>query len=150
MTRPVDDATTSRRGLIVGLVLGVPVILFGIRSAILDAHDTHPAELSRWLIGAAAAHDLVLLPVVGVVAWTIRRVMPAPAWPAVRAGAIVAGTLALVSWPYARGYGASAGNPSLLPRDYVGGTLLAEAAILVVTALAATWAVVRARGRTRA
>lgn len=129
--------TTSRRGLVIGLVLGVPVMLFGVRSALLDARDTRPVELTRWLIGSAVAHDLVLLPLVGALAWTLRRVVPAPAWPAVRAGAIVAGTLALVAWPYARGYGASAGNPSLLPRDYVLGPLLVGAATVAVTALVA-------------
>jgi hypothetical protein len=110
---------------------------------------TRPSS-AGWLIGSAAVHDLVLLPVVGVVAWTLRRAIPAASWPAVRAGALVAGTLALVRWPYVRGYGASRGNPSLLPRDYTLGTLLAIAVILIVTAVAATAAVVRARRRSRA
>ena len=137
--------TTSRRGLVVGLVLGVPIMLFGVRSALLDAHDTHPAELGRWLVGSAVAHDLVLLPIVGALAWALHRVTPVPAWPVVRRGAIVVGTLALVSWPYAAGYGASPGNPSLLPRDYVLGPLLAGAAIVAVTAIAA--AALSRRGR---
>jgi hypothetical protein len=125
--------TTSQRGLAVGLVLGLPVMLFGVRGALLDARDTHPAELGRWLVGSAVAHDLVLLPIVGALAWALHRATPGRAWPAVRGGAIVVGTLALVSWPYAAGYGASAGNPSLLPRDYVLGPLLAGAAIVAVT-----------------
>jgi len=136
--------TTSRRGLAVGLVLGLPLMLFGIRSAVLEARDTHPLELTRWLVGAAVAHDLVLLPLVAALAWALRRMVPAPAWPAVRGGAIVTGTLALVAWPYARGYGASPGNPSLLPRDYVLGPLLVGAAIVVVTAVVAA---VSLRGR---
>src|SRR5262245_42904337 len=139
--------TTSRRGLVIGLVLGVPVILFGLRSALVDAHDTHPAELGRWLVGSAVAHDLVLLPVIGAIAWALHRVVPAAAWPAVRAGAIVAGTLALVSWPYAAGYGASRGNPSLLPRNYVLGPLLVGVAIVAVTAAAALRAVGARRRR---
>jgi len=147
MTRPLSDGSTSGRGLVVGLVLGVPVMLVGVRSAVVDARDTHPAELSRWLIGAAAGHDLVLLPVIGTLAWTLRRVVPAAAWPAVRAGAIVIGTLALVSWPYARGYGARPGNPSLLPRDYVLGPVVASAAIAAATAVVALVAFVRHRRR---
>jgi hypothetical protein len=147
MNGPSPDGSPSPRGLVVGLVLGVPVMLVGIRSAVVDAHDTHPAELSRWLIGAAAGHDLVLLPVIGTLAWTLRRVVPAAVWPAVRAGAIVIGTLALVSWPYARGYGASPGNPSLLPRDYVLGPVVASAAIAAVTAVVALVALVRHRRR---
>jgi uncharacterized membrane protein len=42
-----------------------------------------------------------------------------------------------VAWPYAAGYGASPGNPSLLPRDYVLGPALAAAAIAALTAVAA-------------
>jgi len=127
-----------------GLVLGVPIMLFGVRGALLDARDTHPAELGRWLVGSAVAHDLVLLPVIGALAWALHRVTPASAWPAVRGGGIAIGTLALVSWPYAAGYGASPGNPSLLPRDYVLGPLLAGAAIVAVTAVVA---VLSRRGR---
>lgn len=128
--------TTSPRGLVVGLALGIPVMLFGVRGILLDARDTHPAELARWLVGAAAVHDLVLLPVVGGLGWALRRFTPPPAWPVVRAGAVAVGTLALVAWPYAAGYGASAGNPSLLPRDYVIGPVLAAASIAALTAVA--------------
>jgi hypothetical protein len=134
---------TSRRGLLVGLALGVPVMVFGVRGILLDARDTHPAELARWLVGAAVVHDLVLLPVVGGLGWALRRLTPAPAWPVVRAGAVAVGTLALVAWPYAAGYGASPGNPSLLPRDYVLGPVLAGAAIAALTAVAAVAAVRR-------
>jgi uncharacterized membrane protein len=132
-----DGETTSGRGLVVGMALGVPVMLFGVRGILLDARDTHPAELARWLVGAAVVHDLVLLPVVGGLGWALRRLTPAPAWPVVRAGTVAVGTLALVGWPYAAGYGASSGNPSLLPRDYVLGPVLAAAAIAALTAVAA-------------
>jgi hypothetical protein len=121
---------------VVGLALGVPVMLFGVRGILVDARDTHPAELARWLVGAAVVHDLVLLPVVGGMGWALRRLTPGPAWPVVRAGAVAVGTLALVTWPYAAGYGASAGNPSLLPRDYVLGPVLAAAAIAALTVVA--------------
>jgi uncharacterized membrane protein len=130
-------ATTSRQGLVVGLTLGIPVMLFGVHGILLDARDTHPAELARWLVGAAVVHDLVLLPVVGGLGWALRRLTPGPAWPVVRAGAVAIGALALVAWPYAAGYGASPGNPSLLPRDYVLGPAVAAAAIAALTAVAA-------------
>lgn len=148
MSRPSASGTTSPRGLAVGLVLGVPFMLAGAQAALVDARDTHPAELARWIVGAAVVHDLVLLPVAGALGWVLRRRLPPPAWPAVRAGAVIVGTLALVAWPFARGYGASAGNPSLLPRDYVLGPLLAGAAVTAVTVAAAVRATVRAERRT--
>jgi hypothetical protein len=120
-------------------------MIFGVRSALVDACDTHPAELGRWLVGSAVVHDLVLLPAVAALAWVLRRLVPAAAWPAVRAGALVAGAFLLAGWPYVAGYGASPGNPSLLPRDYRLGALVTVSAIVAVTAVAATMAVVRRR-----
>ena len=145
MSEPSTTDTTSPRGLVAGLVLGVPLMLVGARAALVAARDTHPAELARWVVGAAVVHDLVLLPVVAVLGWALRHLTPQPARPAVRAGTMVVGSLALVAWPYALGYGASSGNPSLLPRNYVLGTLVAGAAVAAVTVAAAVRAVVRAR-----
>jgi hypothetical protein len=84
-------------------------------------------------VGLALAHDLVLAPVVLLVGAGVRRVVPAGARPLVAGGLLVSGVLGLVAWPLVRGYGRSAGNPSVLPRDYGRGLLVA---------LAATWAVV--------
>ena len=107
--------TTSRRGLLAGLAMGVPVMAYGARGAFVDASDTHPAEVARWFVGLALLNDLVVVPFLLVGAWALRRATPAWAWPALRAGLIVAGTLALVGWPFVRGYGEDPTNPSRLP-----------------------------------
>ena len=126
--------TSSRRGLIVGLVLGTPVIAYGVRGALVDAADTHPVELARWIVGAAVVNDLVLLPLAGAAAWALRRVIPPAAWPPVRAGALTIAVLTLVAWPFVRGYGRDPANPSLLPRDYGAGLAVAVAVVAAVTA----------------
>jgi hypothetical protein len=128
--------TTSRRGVLIGLALGVPVIGYGLRGAIVDADDTHPPELARWVIGAALVNDLIVLPVVGVIALLARRFTPRRAWPPVRAGLAATGILVLVGWPFFRGYGDDPTNPSLLPRNYGAGL---AAAIGVVWAAVALW-----------
>ncbi|MGH9290107.1 MAG: hypothetical protein ACRD0V_17735, partial [Acidimicrobiales bacterium] len=110
--------TTSRRGLLIGLALGSPVTVYGLRGAIVDAADTHPLELMRWVIGAALVHDLMVVPAVVATALLVRRFVPRRAWPPVRAGLAATGILALVGWPFVRGYGADPTNQSLLPRDY--------------------------------
>jgi hypothetical protein len=127
--------TTSTRGLLAGLAVGVPVMAYGIRGVLVDAADTHPAELARWIVGSAVAHDAVLLPLVALSAWALRRITPAGWWPAVRAGAITTGVLALVAWPVVGGYGRDPRNPSLFPRDY--GLGLAVTVALVWLAVAA-------------
>jgi hypothetical protein len=130
--------TSSRRGLIVGLVLGTPVIAYGARGAIVDAADTHPVELAGWIVGAAVVNDLVLVPLAGAAAWALRRVIPPAAWPPVRAGALTIAVLTLVAWPFVRGYGRDPANPSLLPRDYATGLAAAVAVVAAVTAAIAT------------
>jgi hypothetical protein len=137
MPAAAAGGTSSRRGLIVGLVLGTPGIAYGARGALVDAADTHPAELARWIVGAAVVNDLVLLPLAGAAAWALRRMIPAPAWPTVRAGALTIAVLTLVAWPFVRGYGRDPANPSLLPRDYATGLAVAVAVVAAVTAAVA-------------
>ncbi|MGH9212126.1 MAG: hypothetical protein ACRD2C_15785 [Acidimicrobiales bacterium] len=135
----MDDLpdTTSRRGLVAGLVVGLPVIAYGIRGVLVDADDTHPAELVRWVVGAAVVHDAVLAPLALAVGWGLRRVVPRWAWPALRSGLLVTVALSLVAWPLVRGYGRDPAIPSLLPRDYGAGL---AAALALVWLAAAVWA----------
>jgi hypothetical protein len=139
VTRPSVPETTSRRGLLAGLVLGLPIMAFGLRGAFAEAARVHPAELASWIAGAAVVNDLVLLPAVLLAGRAVRRVVPASLWPAVRTGLVASGVLALVSWPFVRGYGRSVDNPSLLPRDYATGV---GAALVAVWLAAAAWALV--------
>ncbi len=133
--RPRPPETSSRRGLLSGLALGVPVIAYGVWGALGEADRVHPPELARWVVGAAVLNDVVLLPVVLAAGWAARRFVPARAWPAVRAGLMVSGALVLVAWPFVRGYGRSRGNPSLFPRNYATG--LGSALVVVWLAVAA-------------
>jgi hypothetical protein len=114
------------RGFWIGLALGLPLMAVGLVGAFDNAARTHPAELGR-----------------GVVA---RRVTPAAAWPAVRWALATSGVVALVAWPFVRGYGRRPANPSLLPRDYALGTWVALAAVWVVAAI---WASVAWRRSSR-
>lgn len=145
MAEPTE--TTSTRGLLVGLLLGLPILAFGIRGVLIDADRTHPAELARWIIGAAVLHDVVLVPVVLAVGVALRRVVPARAWPSVRWVLTTAAVLAAIAWPSLRGYGRASSNPSLLPRDYALG--LVESIVAVALAALAYAAVRHRSGRTR-
>ena len=93
------SGATSTRSLLAGLAVGVPIMAYGVRGALVDAADTHPAELARWIAGAAVVHDAVLIPLVAVAAWGLRRVVPPRWWGPVRAALVTAAVLALVAVP---------------------------------------------------
>jgi hypothetical protein len=141
--------TTSRRGLLIGLALGLPVIGYGIRGAVVDAADTHPPELARWVVGAALVHDLVVVPLAAAVALLARRFTPPRAWPPVRAGLAATGMLALVAWPFVRGYGRDPTNPSLLPRNYGAGLAAGIGVVWLAVAAWVAWRAIRSRVTSR-
>ena len=122
--------TTSRRGLLVGLAVGLPVIAYGVRGMLVDADRTHPAELARWIVGAAVVNDALVVPLAMGAAWLAHRITPARAWPPVRSVLLATGVVLLVAWPFVRGYGRDPTIPSLLDRNY---------AVGVAAAIGATW-----------
>jgi hypothetical protein len=125
--------TTSRRGLLVGLAVGLPVIAYGVRGMLVDADRIHPAELARWIVGAAVVNDALVVPLAMGAAWLARRITPARAWPPVRSGLLATGVVLLVAWPFVRGYGRDPTIPSLLERNY---------AVGVAAVIGATWVAV--------
>lgn len=134
---PTPDVTGHDHtgpGRWIGLAVGAPIIAWGIRGILMESARTHPGEIARWIVGSALVHDAVLLPVVVSVAVVARRFVPDQAWPAVRWALATSGVVALVSWPFVRGYGRRAGNPSLLPRDYGAGVAIAIAGVWLLTA----------------
>lgn len=141
-----SDSPTQRPGLWIGLVLGLPVIAWGIRGALIEGARTRPPELARWIVGGALVHDLVLLPVVLVTAALVRGFVSERAWPLVRWALATSGSVLLVAWPFLRGYGRRASNPSLLPRDYTSGVVVALALVWLVAASLA-WASIRRAAR---
>jgi len=60
-------------------------------------------------------------------------------------GAAVAGLLAIVALPFVLGVGEDPANPSFLPRDYGRNLLLVDVGVLVIAAVWATVATLRAR-----
>jgi hypothetical protein len=137
--------TTSRRGLLIGLALGLPVLGYGLRGAVIDAADTHPPELARWVIGAALVNDLVVVPMAAAVALVVRRFTPRRAWPPVRAGLATTAIFVAVGWPFVRGYGHDPTNPSLLPRNYGAGVAAAVGVVWLVVAAWTAWRYLPAR-----
>ncbi|MFN8051986.1 MAG: hypothetical protein U0Q22_11140 [Acidimicrobiales bacterium] len=130
------------RPAILGALVGVPMLAYGVWGVLADADRTHPFELARWVIGADLAHDLLLAPFVVAIGWCIGRVLPPFARSPVRWAAATSGVLALIAWPFVRGYGRNESVPSLLDRNYARGLLVYVGAVWLA---AAAWAALRAR-----
>jgi hypothetical protein len=101
--------------IVAGSLTGAALATVGVVSLLRESADTHPGAVVRWVIGLAILHDLLLAPVVLVIGAGLRRWAP-KAW--VAAALLVSGVVTLVAWPFVRGYGRLANNPSILPRNY--------------------------------
>jgi len=131
MRFPISDDEHGAR-FWVGLAAGVAVMGWGIW-LFLDASPRAEARRSfaTWIVGADLAHDLVLAPVVAVVAWGLARVVPDRWWPPVQAGLVISAFVVLLALLPLAGTADPVGNPTIQPLDYPTATL---------TALALVWA----------
>ncbi len=120
--------------------IGAAMIGYGVWGQLYGA-DTKPVRVAVLVLTAALVHDLVLAPVVMVLGMLLHRLMPHPIRPALQGAALVAFCLVLVAIPGLGRYGAREDNPSILPRNYTEGLLLA----LAVVALGAAVQLVRRR-----
>lgn len=113
------------RGRYVLYVAGILMLAFGLRGILRNpGGDTNPVFWLPVLVLAAVAHDLVLVPLVSLVAVPLRRALPGPVGPYVVTGVALSGVLTAVAWAGLRGYGRLRDNPSVLPLDYGRGLLI--------------------------
>lgn len=132
--RPAVDAHGDRNlGLWIGVLLGAPIVAYGIWGALDESGRTQPAELARWVVGGAVVHDLVVFPIVVAVGSVVRRFTPAWVGGPMRWALATSAALVVFAYPLVRGFGRARSVPSLLSRDYGIGLL---AWIAVVWALA--------------
>lgn len=119
-----------------GAAAGWAIMAIGIVGLLSESAKTKPANAARWVVGAALAHDLLVAPVVILAGVVVARVVPAAVKGIVQSALIVSAMVALFSYPFVRGYGRQAANPSILPRNYATGLAIVLAAIWVVAAVA--------------
>lgn len=115
----------SNRGLWIGVVLGTPVVAYGVAGVFDALPGVQLTSFARWFVGGALVHDLLLAPAVCAVGWVLARYVPGRARAPAQAALIASGVVTLVAWPFIRGDGVTAGEPSFLSRDY-------ETSLLVV------------------
>ena len=121
----------------VSAVLGWAVIAYGIRGLLHHHVDTRPANLAKFFVGGALAHDLLFAPVVLLAGVVLARITPRPARAWLQAGLVLSGCLLLFSYPLVRDYAKVIRNPSSLPHNYTAN---------LAVAFGAVWAAVIAGG----
>jgi len=123
------------------------VIAAGLRGIVVNSIDTRPGNLARFVVGGALLHDLIVAPLVIVIAVVVGRAVPGRARAVVQGALVVSAVVALFSYPLVRAYGLAANNPTSLPRNYATNLLVV---LGLVWAAAAALAVVRLRAAPRA
>lgn len=108
--------------------VGCALMLAGAVGLLADTADDHPLGWALWFGGGIVAHDLVIAPMVYVVARALRG-LPG----AVRAGILVSVLVIAGALPVLLTPGRDPGNPSILPLPYGRDLLLVLAAVWAVT-----------------
>lgn len=135
----------NRRLFWICVVVGWVLIVVGIRGVIVDARFTRPPQWSAWFVGAAAFHDLIVAPLVFVVATILLRRLRRPYRAPVHAALVMTALMTVGTLPVVLRLGEPTGNPTVLPNDATPPLLMVLGAIWVSTVVG----LLRARSRTR-
>ena len=145
MTAPAAHERRAGPVFWISAALGWAVIAgVGVRGIFAHRIDTRPANLARFVVTGALLHDLLIAPVVIVLAVALARAVPARARVPVQAALAVSAIVALYAYPLVRGYGLATHNPTSEPHNYARNLLI----VLVVVWLVAAATVLR-RGRAK-
>jgi hypothetical protein len=128
--------TGNRSAFLMLGAVGWSVMAFGVWSLWHDAARTHPGEWVRWFAGAALVHDFVVAPIVFVIGVGLGKKLTQRVRRPVQFALVASGVFALISFPFVRGYGRTAANPSILPNNYARGLLIVLAAVWASSAIA--------------
>ncbi len=142
-----SDEPTYTTGFWVGLALGGPLVAFGLRGVLTELPGVQLTSFARWFLGGAIVHDLLLAPAVCALGWILARRLPRSAVAPVQVALVASGIVALVSWPFVRGYGITPGEPSFLSRNYTASVLVVWTVVWAVAVVAIVVRVVNGRRR---
>lgn len=122
------------------VAVGWTVIAVAVRGLLAEADwAANPDGFGRFLVTSALVHDLLLAPLALGAGVLVARLVPARVRAPVQAGLIASAVVTIVAWPFVRGYGRAATNPSALPWDYGRNLVLLLGAIWLVAGAAAVW-----------
>jgi hypothetical protein len=129
-------------------VAGLGLMAYGAYGLVVDTGV--PGQQALVAAALVIGHEGIIMPTVIVVGLVAVRIVPRWARSAVQVALVVTLALVIVSIPLLAFAGASPDLPSLLPRDYRRGLLIAVAATWLIAAAVALGSRLRARrGDTR-
>jgi hypothetical protein len=145
--RPLNERREIPSGRLFWLAVAVgwAVMGFGFAGALTEANRSHPRSLAIWMAGCLIAHDFVLAPIVFAVGKALRRVTSGLGRSLVQACLFLSGVIFLVSIPVLGRFGERPDNPTLMPRNY--GIGLVVALVTVWLATTAVFGVIALRRR---
>ena len=117
---------------------GLVIAVTGIYK-IIQGGGSSVIETAKWLIVGNVLHDAVLVPIALVLGAVAVRVLPTWARLPVATGFVVLATTTIMAIPVLSGMGEDSTNPSLLPRDYVGGWLVLALLTVLGVAVGCWW-----------
>lgn len=136
--RSGDDAVDTR-GLVIGLVLGTPLLAFGIVGLVTSVPVANTISTATWAALLLALHDAVLVPVVLAVVWVVHRFTPAVVRAPLVAGVLGSALVAALAAPGVLDLGNPSGNPTVHPFDTGFASVVALGLVWLVVA---AWAAV--------
>ena len=129
----------------IGTTAGAALILVGLVGIATHAGATRPVALTEWTLGAAVVHDALVAPAVAVVGLVTARWLPVALRVPIRVGLALSALVVALAWPFVRGYGRRASNPSALPFEYGRNLVILLAVIWTGVVLGLTGATIRRR-----
>ena len=117
---------------------GLVIAVTGIYK-IIQGGGSSVIETAKWLIFGNLIHDAIVVPIALVLGALAVRFLPAWARLPVATGFVVLATTTIMAIPVLSGMGEDSTNPSLLPRDYVGGWLVLALLTVLGVAVGCWW-----------
>lgn len=148
VAKGVEDVGGGR--LVLGAV-GIAVAAYGgwLLWSRRDLADLFSAL--RWLVGGVLAHDLLLAPLVVLVAVVVGRLLPRVVHGPLAFGLVVLGTVTVMAVPVLGAWGRQQDpyNQTLLDRDYTAGWLLLAGLVALGVLVGTVWRARRSRSSGR-
>ena len=128
---------SEHRGLLVGLVCGIPLMAVGVANFAANFNATDFQSFLRYYVGGDIVHDLVVAPIAAVIGIVVIRRAPAIARAPLRAALFGSAVVVAVAWPALRGYGRmrTPDNASVQPLNYATAVATVVAVVWVTSAL---------------
>jgi sterol desaturase/sphingolipid hydroxylase (fatty acid hydroxylase superfamily) len=128
----------------IGALLGAGLVVFGIHGLWVNERSGF-ASAARWFVGGALVLDLIVVPLGALAGWAGKKLVPDWTWPVVRAALFASVVLIVVAAPLVLDQGGVPDNPTVRPRDYGTGLLVALIWTWVIAAIALGVQAVRRR-----